>query len=120
MVFSRGGRSGWTVGTNAREAPTTLASEIEMSIRFMHVAAPIRVMSRDEWREQPLEEFGLQPPQYVVSLHQGNRRILAGQFGALSPQQIAQYVHVEGRDQLYIMPRFVGRQWERVFEEGRG
>ena len=120
LRYTRGGRSGWTAGANGVEVPTTLASDIDMSIKFMHVAAPIRVMSRDEWAGQPLEEFGLEPPQYVISLRRGELIVLAGRFGALSPQQVAQYVRVDGREQLYMMPRFIGRQWERVLEAGRG
>jgi hypothetical protein len=27
-----------------------------------------------------------------------------------------QYVQVEGRDELYLLPRFVGREWEQLID----
>lgn len=120
VTFVRTREGGWTAEAAARQVPAALASDIELSLRFMHVAAPTRVMPRDEWQGQPLEEFGLRHPQYVVSLRRGGEIVLAGRFGALNPQEVAQYVRVDGREQLYLLPRFVGRQWQRVLDGSRG
>ena len=40
--------------------------------------------------------------------------VLTAGFGATNPQGLFQYVRVEGRDALYLLPVFVGREWERV------
>src|SRR5439155_725704 len=45
---------------------------------------------------------------------EGERVVLATAFGSTNPQRVAQYVRVEGRPDLYLMPRFVGREWELV------
>ena len=43
-------------------------------------------------------------------------RVLAASFGARNPQNVLQYVRVAGRDELYLLPVFVGREWELVAE----
>lgn len=41
---------------------------------------------------------------------------LAASFGAKNPQELFQYVQVEGRAALYLVPVFVGHEWERVMD----
>lgn len=115
--FVRGAGRVWTIEHDGRQLPAAVASHIEVSLRFMRVAAPVRVMTREEWEGEPLEEFGLDPPRYAVSLHHGERIVLAGRFGSTNPQEIAQYVQIDGRNTLYLMPRFVGREWELLAAE---
>ena len=91
-----------------------LVTHVETAIRFMHVSVPTRVIEGDEYR---LSEFGLDPPRYVVSLFARGRAVLKTAFGSPNPMQISQYVRVEGREKLYLLPRFVGREWERVLED---
>jgi len=114
LHFVRVGSGAWTAEGGPSQVSAPLASHLEMSLRFMHVAAPVRVMRRDEWEGVRLEEFGLDPPRYAIALHQGDRVVLATAFGSTNPQRVAQYVRVEGRPDLYLMPRFVGREWELV------
>lgn len=114
LHFVRAASGAWTAEGGPSQVSAPLASHIEMSLRFMHVAAPVRVMQRDEWEGVRLEEFGLDPPRYAVSLRRGEQVVLATAFGSANPQQVAQYVRVEGRPDLYLMPRFVGREWELV------
>jgi hypothetical protein len=115
--FVRGAGRGWATEHDGRQLPASVASHIDVSLRFMRVAAPVRVMTREEWQGESLEEFGLDPPRYAVSLHQGERMVLAGRFGSTNPQEIAQYVQIDGRNSLYLMPRFVGREWELLAAE---
>ena len=114
LRFVRSASGAWTAEGGPGEVSGPLASHIEMSLRFMHVAAPVRVMRYDEWGGGRLDEFGLDPPRYAVALRRGDRIVLASAFGSTNPQRVAQYVRVEGRADLYLMPRFVGREWERV------
>jgi hypothetical protein len=116
LVFLRaGGR--WKTPA-AAQVPAALVPHLEMSLRFMHVAAPVRVMAREEYAGEPLREFGLEPPRYEVSLYRGTDTVLSTRFGARNPQGILQYVRVDGRDELYLLPVFVGREWELVIEAG--
>lgn len=100
-----------------RPVPRSLATHLEDSIKFMHVSAPIRVLERAEWAEQGLREFGLDPPVYSAALFQDGRRLLAVGFGSPNPQKVLQYMRVEGREQIYVMSRFIGEEWEQVLAE---
>ena len=50
---------GWRLTTSPEKLMAGTASHLEMSLKFMHVAAPARVMSRDEY----------QPGMVVLSAH---------------------------------------------------
>ncbi|HWN14232.1 MAG TPA: hypothetical protein VNU02_10240, partial [Candidatus Dormibacteraeota bacterium] len=84
------------------------------SIKFMHVSAPVRVMERDEWAPSGLREFGLDPPGYTAILYRGSTPVLGAEFGAANPQKVLQYMKVQGHDQVYLMSRFIGEEWEKV------
>lgn len=115
-IFTRRGPGWWTVAPSAGELAVGAVSHLEMSLKFMHVTGPVRVLSRDEYQAGALLEYGLDPPRYTVSLHRGGQTVLATSFGGQNPQQVFQYVRVEGRDELYLLPVFVGREWELVAE----
>ena len=89
------------------------AALLETALKFMHVSAPIRTLARGEY-EAALGEYGLDPPRYTVHLWAGRQPVLTAVFGATNPQGLFQYVRVDGRDALYLLPVFVGREWERV------
>ncbi len=114
FIFTRREPGRWTVTPSAAELAAGAVSHLEMSLKFMHVTAPVRVMSRDEYQGEALGEYGLDPPRYAVSLHRGGRTLLAPSFGGKNPEEVFQYVRVEGRDELYLLPVFVGREWELV------
>ena len=113
-LLRAGGR--WNVEGRVGRAPDPLASSLETSLRFMHAAEPVRTLARGEWQGTALEEFGLAPARYVVRLSGRGRTVLATRFGVTNPQQVLQYAQVDGRDEVYLLPRFVGKEWERVLE----
>jgi hypothetical protein len=113
-ALTRIGAGQWAMAPSGAAAAAPLASHVELSLRFMHVTAPVRVLSREEYARGHLEEFGLDPPRYTVSLHRGVETVLTARFGGISPQQVLQYVRIDGRDELYLLPSFVGQEWERV------
>lgn len=113
-TFTRRERGPWTMAPAADAVAAVTVSHLEMSLKFMHVTAPVRVLSRDEYQPAGLGEYGLDPPRYTVSLLHGGQTVLATSFGGKNPQQVFQYVRVAGRDELYLLPVFVGREWELV------
>jgi hypothetical protein len=113
-------RAGGRWRSQERDVPQPVAERLRMSLRFMHVAEPVRVLARDEWEAARARDFGLDPPHYSVVLSQGGRPLLAARFGAPNPQAVLQYARVDGRDVLYLMPRFVGREWEAVMDAVSG
>ena len=103
----------WRTGGADSELGAAVASHLETSLKFMHVTAPIRTLARGEY-DATLGEYGLDPPRYTVALWAGSQPVLTAGFGAANPQGLFQYVRVGGRDALYLLPVFVGREWERV------
>jgi len=107
------GSGAWRTGGADTQLGVEVAGHLEASLKFMHVTAPIRTLARGEY-DPALGEYGLDPPRYTVALWAGSQAVLTAGFGATNPQGLFQYVRVEGRDALYLVPVFVGREWERV------
>ena len=118
-VFVRG-PEGWRTARDGRALPGSTATLLDDSIKFMHVSAPIRVMERDEWAPSGLREFGLDPPGYTAVLYRGSTPVLGAEFGAPNSQKVLQYMKVQGRDQIYLMSRFIGEEWEKVLRAVAG
>lgn len=108
---------GWRAAPDDRSVPASLAAHLDDSIKFMHVSAPIRVMERAEWTPLGLREFGLDPPGYTATLYRRGTPVLVAEFGAPNPQRVLQYMKLEGRDQVFLMPRFIGEEWEKALRE---
>ena len=118
-VFER--RSdGWRTAPDGRALSGSTAASLDDSIKFMHVSAPIRVMEPTEWAAGGLREFGLDPPGYTAILYRGDRPVLGAEFGASNPQKVLQYMKLQGRDQVYLMSRFVGEEWEKALRAAGG
>ena len=117
-TFVRTAAGGWRIGEGpaAADLAAGVAAYLETSVKFMHVTAPVRTLARDEY-PAALGEYCLDPPRYTVALHAGGRPVLAARFGAKNPQELFQYVQVEGRAALYLVPVFVGQEWERVISD---
>lgn len=112
-VFARTAE-GWRREPGLPSVPPPLATHLNDAIKFLHVSAPVRVLTRQEWAEQGLSEFGLDRPVVSAVLYEDDRRLLAVEFGSLNPQKVLQYMRIVGRDDIYVMSRFVGEEWERV------
>jgi len=112
--------NGWRRAADQRPVGPELATHLEDAIKFLHVSPPVRVLERQEWAEYGLGEFGLDRPALSAVLFEDGRRLLAAQFGSTNPQKVLQYMRIDGRDEVYVMSRFVGAEWERaVVEAGR-
>jgi hypothetical protein len=118
-VFVRGS-DGWRAAQGGRVLSGSTASSLDDSIKFMHVSAPIRVMEQADWASSGLREFGLDPPGYTAILYRGNTPLLGAEFGAPNPQKVLQYMKLQGRDQVYLMSRFIGAEWEKALHEATG
>jgi len=108
---------GWQVEPGSRPVSPSLATHLDDAIKFMHASAPVRVIEPAEWAGQGLREFGLETPVYSAAFFRGGRRLLAVAFGSPNPQRVLQYMRVEGRDQVYVMSRFLGEEWEQALAE---
>ena len=112
-AFLRGPGSGWTrEGAGALAPP--LAERLSMAVQLMHTAGPVRVMEPAEFRGTDPREFGLDQPVLSIALHADSARALRAQFGGRNPEDMLQYMVVEGRAELFLMSRFVGQEWLAV------
>jgi len=46
--------------------------------------------------------------------------VFGAEFGAPNPQKVLQYMKLERRDQVYLMPRFIGEEWEKALHAAAG
>jgi hypothetical protein len=118
-LFVRG-RDGWRPAAGGGPVTASLAAHLDDAIKFTHVSAPIRVMERAEWAPIGLREFGLDPPGYTATLYRRDAPLVDAQFGVPNPQRVLQYMKLQGRDQVYLMSRFVGEEWEQAIREASG
>ena len=115
LIFVRG-PAGWTAEHAPGPVPPPLAAALENSLKFMRASAPVRVLSREEYRGTALAEYGLDPPRYTVSLFERGRTVLEAGFGAPNPQKVLQYMRLRGHGEVHLMSRFVGKEWERILD----
>jgi hypothetical protein len=115
-VFARTAE-GWRRDPDQRPVQRSLAVHLDDGIKFLHVSAPVRILDRQEWAEHGLAEFGLDHPALSAVLFEDGRRLLAVDFGSPNPQKVLQYIRIEGRDEIYVMSRFIGEEWERALAE---
>jgi hypothetical protein len=74
-------------------------------------------MERGEWAPIGLREFGLDPPGYTATLYRHDTPVVGAEFGVPNPQKVLQYMKLQGRDQVYLMSRFIGEEWEQALRE---
>lgn len=114
VTFMRHVELGWQYGQ--RPVSEELQAHLTMALGLMHRAGPIRVMTPVEYQPTPLAEFGLDAPRYRVTLMDQAQPVLEAHFGTPHPQALAQYMRLAGRDEVYLMSRFLGEVWEHVWE----
>ena len=114
--FTRTEGRGWTAVPGTPPSSEDEGARIERGLRFLHVSAPQRMMAREEFSGTPMAELGLDPPRYAVSVRSSAGAALTVEFGTLNPQGLAQYARVMGRDEILLLPSYVGEPWERLTE----
>ena len=117
LAFVRTTSGGWSPA-GGEELPAGAAAKVSLAVQYMHTAAPVRSMKADEIRGIAPTEFGLAPPALSVTLFAGGQRVLQAHFGARNAEDILQYMTLSGSDDMYLMSRFVGQQWDAVIEAG--
>jgi hypothetical protein len=111
--FERAGANGWAAAPGPPLAES-VGTHLDTGLRFLHVSAPQRVLQPDEVAGISPSEFGLAPPRYSVSVRATGTPSFEIEFGALSPQGLAQYARVTGHAEVLLLPSFIGEQWEAV------
>jgi len=110
--FARSHAGAWS--TVSAPVPVERAQHLERGLRFLHVSAPQRVISPEEYSGTPLVEFGLVPPRYVIVVRTATSAPFVMQFGDVNPQGLAQYARIGESKDVLVLPRFVGEPWEAL------
>jgi hypothetical protein len=112
-VFVRYQGAGWSrEGAGPVAAP--LAEKLSLAVQYMHTAGPLRVLEPAELGGADLRSFGLDRPVLSVALQPDSGPVLRAQFGGRNPDDMGQYMTVEGRGGVVLMSRFVGEEWRAV------
>lgn len=114
-LFLRVPGAGWTREGAGPLAPP-LAEKLSMAVQFMHTAGPVRVLEPGDFRGSDARVFGLDRPALSIVLHTDSGPALRAQFGGRNPDNMLQYMEIEGRPELFLMSRFVGQEWLAVAE----
>jgi len=109
-LFSRNPREGWLF--NGAPTGPAAANHIDTAVRLLTISAPRRVLAASEYSPGQLAEYGLDPPRFVLVVAEADGNTTRLGFGEATPAQNAQYVHITGRPELYLLPRDVGEEWQ--------
>ena len=127
VAIRAGDRAGLFVRTGdgwAREDGKPLdgdtARRLSMAVQFMNTSGPVRVLEPTEFKGTDAKQFGLDQPRLSIVLFEGERPVLGAHFGGRNPDGMLEYVLVEGRQQLFLLSRFVGEEWEAAAKAALG
>ena len=109
----RTGDRAWGLETGAA-LDARLAADTSMAVQFMNTSGPTRELTADELKGADQAGFGFDHPRVSVTLYAGPTRVITAHFGAHNPGGLQQYMRVDGRDEVFLMSRFVGERWEQV------
>jgi len=109
----RTGERAWSRGTGTA-LDARLAADTSMAVQFMNTSGPTRELTGEELNGADIAGFGLDHPRVSVTLYAGPTRVITAHFGAHNPGGLQQYMRVDGRDEVFLMSRFVGERWEQV------
>jgi Domain of unknown function (DUF4340) len=110
LVFLRGSEGRWLV--NGVETEKAVSEHVDTALRMLNVSSPPRVLKPGDYSALQVADFGLDPPHLLLFVVAKNGKTSSVTFGEPTPAQNAQYVRVVGQPDLYLMPRYVGVEWE--------
>lgn len=113
-VLVRDGAGWLREGAGPLAAP--LAEKLSLAVQYMHTSAPVRVLEPAELGGNSVREFGLDRPAVSIALHGESGPLLRARFGGRTPDDMLQYVTIEGRDGVVLLSRFVGAEWSAIAE----
>jgi hypothetical protein len=120
-VALRRAADGWALESpgEAAAVPAEVASHIDAGLRFLHVSEPMRDIQAAEISAASFAEYGLDPPTTVLAIETSAGVGPTVNFGVLNPVGTSQYVRIAGSPTVYLMPRYVGSEWEVAGEMTR-
>jgi hypothetical protein len=124
-TFVRQGKS-WTRLGETKPVSADLAKSINLAVKFMHTAAPVRVLHANEVGPDATTEFGLSKPSLSIRLYDPDGLVLEAAFGKLNRNGMLHYMRARGRNMrstgsrtYYLMSRFVLSEWQKIGRTGK-
>lgn len=110
LILQHRPAGGWLV--NGGETEQAVSEHVDAALRMLHVSHPTRILRPGDYTAAQVADFGLDPPRMLVSIAANDGKIRNVAFGESTPAQNAQYVHVIGQPNLYLLSRYVGVEWQ--------
>lgn len=110
---------GGTWSLDEQSIPEEIEAHISAALNFVTVSEPARALGPDELKGVRFADFGLEPAAYTVALTSADGSDTTLGFGGLNPVRVSQYVRIIGQPQLYLLPRYVGSEWEVAADQAQ-
>jgi len=125
VVITRAGKSisfarrssSWVRGGETASVDAGLAKSISLAVKFLHTAEPVRIFKAGQVASTAAADFGLSTPTLSIKVEDAQGVVLEADFGNPSSDGLLHYMRVKGRDKIYLMSRFVLRQWQAVADQ---
>jgi hypothetical protein len=110
--FRRDGE--WRNSDPSQAVPADFSNRIDIGLRLLRNAAPLRVLTAEEAERASPSEYGLGPDSLAVEVRATGGAVFRIQFGRRNPLGSAHYAKVGGTAGVPLMPAHVGDAWEQV------
>jgi hypothetical protein len=107
----------WHVVEAPRPVPSDVAQRIDVALRLLRNAGPLRVLTADEVSKVPASEYAFGPESLRVEVRSASGATFRIQFGGANPLGAARYTRVEGVEGLPMLPIHAAEAWEQVIGE---
>ena len=94
-----------------------LAARLDSALRFMHTAAPVRVLAAADIHAHDLVQFGLAPPGLTITLANAHGRLLQFDLGGHNSDGLLRYGRARGAPGIVLVSGFVGQAWDGLAAE---
>jgi hypothetical protein len=117
VPFQRSLQGTWSF--NDQVVPKEIEFHLSAALNFIAVSEPARAISADELKDARLADFGLAPAVYTLGLKRSDGSGATFDFGRLNPVGVSQYVRIIGQPELFVLPRYVGSEWEVAADQAQ-
>ena len=114
-LFARDPGGPWRSATG--EVLPELAAQIETGLRLLRNSASERDFSPEELRGRSMSEFGLETPKLILTAHTAGGATATISFGEVNPLGLTQYVRMDGRREIAMLPSYVANTWDEAISK---
>ncbi len=101
-------------GTKRFKRGENWPASLDVALRLLRDAGPMRVMTEDEVANKPPSAYGLDDKATTIAVRSRTGDVFAIRFGARNPLGTGRYVKVKDVPGVPILPAHVGDMWERI------